>query len=289
MRKFWTIGAATLLAATSVFVAGCKSPVVYERYDDASLYQVGEASYTAAQVRAVEIDWLGGSVDFEQNAAGQVYIAEDEGGANEQERMRYYLDGSTLKIRYCESGIRVRDQEKSLRVSLPAGLSVEVECITARVNVLDALEVSNFSLESVSGHLEAERILCAGETEVETVSGNVEIIELTAAEFSAETVSGDISVEKLSADRLEVDTTSGALTFGLKKGTTGELDGTSGHVKIKLLEGLGANITYESVSGELSTRKTNVKTGKTYAFAPEEGKETCNLRVETFSGRLTVE
>ncbi len=289
MRKVWNILAATLIGITAFAVGGCKRSVRYDNYAYADLYQLGGASFAAERVQAVEIDWLGGNVEIEQNTAGKVEIIEEEGITKEEERMRYYFAGSTLKIQYCASGVRVQETEKNLRVSLPPNVSLDVDCVSARVNVLDSLELKALSIESVSGNIEVERVLCDGEVEIETVSGAVEILELTADGLSVDTTSGNVSVQKLSVQELDADTTSGALLFGVQKALTGEIESVSGSVKIKLLDGLGANLTIESASGELKTQKSYEKTGKTYVFSAAEDKGTCALKIETFSASVTVE
>ncbi len=289
MRKVWSILAATLLGVTVATAAGCKSSVRYDRYAHADLYDLGGATFAAGQVQAVEIDWLGGNVEIEQNVEGKVIIAEDESVTKEEERMRYYVVGSTLKVQYCASGIRVQDTEKNLHVSLPAGLALDIDCVAARINALDTLEVKSLSVESVSGSIEAERILCTGEVDVETVSGSVEILELTADEFSVETTSGNVSVQRLSVRELDGDTASGEFSFGMQKELTGEIDTVSGSVKCKLLDGLGATVNFETVSGEMKTQSTPTKSGKCYTFPSADGRGSCNLRIETFSGNLSVE
>ncbi len=289
MKKAWKILSAALIAVTALGLVGCKKSAQYDSYADAKLYKVGGATFTTAQVREVEIDWLGGSVEISQNVGEEIQIGEDTELSKEEERMHYYLDGDTLKIRYCASGLRVREKEKNLHVSLPKGLELDVDCTSARVGVMDALEVRAFSFESASGNLQAERIVCAGEMEIDTASGKIDVLDLTADELSVESASGDVSIEKLSVRKLEADGASGALFFGLQSPLTGEIDTSSGDVRIKLLEGIGCSVTFDSTTGKCKTERSNEKSGRTYTFAPAEGKGSCTLSVSTASGNLTVE
>ncbi len=289
MKKALKILAAAFFAVTSLSFIGCKGTARYESYADAKLYQTGGASFTQAQVREVEIDWMGGGVEITQSVDGEVRVSEETELADDAERMHYYLSGTTLKIRYCASGLRVRQTEKNLQVSIPAGTSLELDCASARVSALDSLELSSLSFESASGGFEAERIRCTGEADVETTSGNIEILELTADELSVETASGSVAIEKLSVRELEADTASGEIFFGLQAACTGEIDTASGRVELKLLDGLGSDILFRSATGQFRTKKEYGKAGSRYTFSPEQGKGSCQLNVETFSGDLAVE
>ncbi len=289
MKRRLKILAAAFFAVTSLGFIGCTGSARYDSYADAKLYKTGGASFTQAQVREVEIDWLGGSVEITQNADGEVRVSEETELTGDAERMHYYLSGTTLKIRYCESGLRVRQTEKNLQVSLPTGISLELDCVSARVSVLDSLELSRLSFESGSGGFEAERVLCSGAADLETVSGNIEILELTADELSVETASGSVAIEKLTARELEADTASGEMFFGLQAACVGEIDTASGRVEVKLLDGLGGDILFRSATGQFRTKKEYGKAGSRYTFFPERGKGSCQLNVETFSGDLVVE
>ncbi len=289
MRKVKKMLVLPILAGLLLPTIACKDSVRYERYDNAGIYEVGAATIDAVKVRRLEIGWLGGSIEIEQNGALNVEVSEEGDIESNDEKMRYYLDGSTLKIHYCAAGVRVHDTEKNLRVSIPANLAIEVECTSARINVLDTLETSSFAMETTSGNLEAERIHCTGTAELDTESGNIKINELMADRVSADTTSGGISVEKLSTTSIDVETVSGAIYLGLQTAANGELESNGADVRLKLLNGIGAQITYTTFSGDLQTKKSNVKKGKTYLFAAEAEKGACSLNVETLSGNLLVE
>ncbi len=289
MKKVFKILTATMLAMAFFNVVGCKKSAQYDHYAHAEMYKTGGASFTVDQVREVEIDWLGGNVEIGQNASGEIHVQEETELTDEEARMRYYLEGTTLKIQYCASGRRVRETEKNLHLSLPKGIALDIDCTSARVNALNSLEFSEFSFECTSGNLEAERIHCDREMEVETTSGSVEIWELTADEFSAKTSSGNISVEKLSARELEGDGKSGRLSFGFQTAIAGEIESNGGDIKIKLMDGVGASILFDSAMGKCKAKDPHTKSKKTYTFAAAEGKGSCNLKVKTFRGDLTVE
>ncbi len=288
MRKIKAIAVALALVLGAGVFTGCASVIKYEKYADANLYVVGGASFDANEITKVEIDWLGGSVEIDQSA-DTVEIAEDKGSEKEEERMRYYLDDTVLKIKYCQSGLRanIAEQYKHLQVSVPKGVDLEVDCTSAKVEV-GVLEVRNFSVESVSGNVEIERVEC-NEASVETVSGKVSVASLKAVELEVETTSGAVSVAELNADWLSAETTSGDLSFGLQKAIRSKeaLESSSGDITFILAGDLSATIRLDTASGKLTSDKPFTKDGLRYQFGASSA-EGCNIEIETFSANVIV-
>ncbi len=290
MKRAWTLLSATaILAGTAAAFSGCNGNFEYDEYANANLYSVGSASLSSAQVRKLEIDWVGGSVEVEQASSEKLLVSEDANGLSQEARMRYYLDGDVLKVKYCQSGLRasVNEQNKNLRVSLPVGVALDIECVEATVTV-GAIDVTEFSVESVSGNITAEHIRCK-EADVETVSGKATLGELHALSLSAETVSGDFSVDSLSVERLEAETTSGKLTLGVISPLLANVDSNSGDVIFTLPAGALALARFETASGEFHSEKTAKQEGNTY-YLNGTTIETAEYRleVETFSGNVYI-
>ncbi len=284
---------ATTFALLALASAGCSDSVHYENYDDANLYRVGEAAFSAAQVSAVKVDWVNGDVELTQSLTGEVLAKETESSESEAERMRYYLDGTVLYIKYCKSGFKgsIDGERKSLQLAVPQGVALDIECQSACVTATGEVRLSALSVESVSGNFTAERIVCGenAETEIETTSGKVTIGELTCGELTAETTSGDFSVGRLSVDRLEADTVSGELSFGVYKGLTGEIDSSSGDILLTLQAGLTTEIAFESFSGsmEIAAGIAQVKENNRYYLnGGNASSAACRLEISTFSGNV---
>ncbi len=291
MKRFfkWLAAMTTLFVMPIAAMGGCTDTVSYEAYDNAELYAVGAASFSTAEVQELDIDWIGGRIEIIQAETESVQVVEDTGLEQEAERMHYYRDGQVLKVKYCESGLRstIDTQKKNLRVSVPASVVIEIECVDAVVSVEEEhLTVQEFSLEGVSGSFNAQILDCQGEMEIETVSGKILIGELSAKKLSVESVSGDFSVTKLTAASLEADTVSGTMQFGLQQPITAEIRSTSGDTTFVFLETWGTTVQYSTISGEFHSEKAFEKTGKTYQIG--EG-TACVLKVNTTSGDLYIE
>lgn len=279
----------TLCATGVLALAGCTNVVRYDKYANADLYTVGSASISAEKVQSVEIDWVNGNIEVEQTASQTLQVIEEKSSEKDAERMRYYLDGNVLKVKYCESGLRgnINTQNKNIRVEIPAGLSLEIDSVGAGITV-GVLDVVNLSIESVSGNITAERIV-SGEAEIETVSGKVSIGELIAPFVSLDSVSGSVSITRLSVDSLEAETVSGGLSFGVQKALTAEVESTSAEVTFILGEGLGATVRLETATGKLKTEKQFGKSGMRYDVYGADGTSTeCKIQIETFSGNVNI-
>ena len=295
-RTIKIFSAITALVATGLLaLSGCTANVVsYEKYANADLYTVGSASIAATDVKKIEIDWVGGSIEIEQTTSPTLQVIEEvdarESSGKESERMRYYLDGDVLKVKYCESGLRgnINTQNKELRVEIPAGISLDVDSVSAGVT-LGVIESTDLSVESVSGNISAERIVCDN-AEIETVSGKIIIGELLGNSLSLESVSGECSITRLSVNALDAETVSGDLAFGVQKALTAEIESTSADITFNLGAGLGATLRLETATGKFNTEKEYGKTGSRYDVYGADGTSTdCLFEVDVFSGNVYIQ
>ncbi len=286
---------AVILAASAFAGFGCGDNVRYENYDDANLYKTGAVKLAADTVTTVKVEWLDGSVELIQSATNEILVSEEEGVETEAERMRYYLDGNTLKINYCKSGFKgtIAKEHKNLQLSLPQGVMLDIESKNASVTALGEVKLAALSIESVSGNFTAESLVCAetAETEIKMTSGRVTIGELFCGSLSAETVSGNFSVDRLSVVDLEMDTTSGDVSLGFYKGLMGEIESSSGDISLTLQGNLTASIAFESLSGgiEIAAGKAQIKENNRYYInGGTASSSACNLEISTFSGNLYI-
>ena len=270
-------------------LTGCTKMTSYEKYTNADLYSVGSVNMSAEAVKKVDIDWINGSIEVAQSTTQTLKIVEEKSPENAEERMRYYVDGSTLKVKYCQSGLRrnIDAQNKNLRVEIPAGLSLEIDTVSAGVTI-GVLESTSLSIESESGNITAERIV-GKDVEIETGNGKVSVGELIASAVSFDSSSGEVSVARLSGDFLDAETISGALSFGVQKAVRAEVESTSGDVTFTLGEGLGATVKLETATGKLKTDKQYAKTGTRYDIFGADGSSTeCNIEIDVFSGDVYI-
>ena len=99
-----------ILAVCTGLLSGCRisvhSPTVLSPfyYDNVEKYVVGGASITDT-VERVEIQWLSGSVNVAAHKEDIVRFSEKANRTlTNNNSVHYWLDGTTLRIQFCDSG-----------------------------------------------------------------------------------------------------------------------------------------------------------------------------------------
>jgi DUF4097 and DUF4098 domain-containing protein YvlB len=239
---------ATLLSLS--LLSGCKIVGRYERYENAQLYTAGDFTYSAMDVKEVEIDWINGSIEIVQTDGAELSVTETS-IKDIHKTFHHYLDGTTLKIKFCESGAKtnVDGQYKNLRVEIPDSIHLEIESVSAPITIGEA----------------------------------------TLSSLSVETVSGKLTAENVHTPRLEIDSVSADIELGLSAQTIAEIETTSGDITLSLLKNMGATIVYETLSGKFTTEREYGKAGKKrYDILGDANISVCEIEIDTVSGDLFV-
>ena len=198
--------------------------------------------------------------------------------------------------------------EANLVINVPRGSRLEVECISAFIEVSKVtglVDVSSISGDvTVTGEcegIEAESISGdvfieggAPEIEISSISGKVKA-RGTASDIEADTVSGSID---LAFDRfLGLNVESVAGDAAIKGGLTGDayfsFDLHSGHLTLTVPADVSADFEIETFSGEIDNA-FGQKSRKTSKYAPGRelefttGGGDARVRINTFSGDVVI-
>lgn len=222
-------------------------------YDNANRYTAGNGEVPASSVEHLKVDWTAGSVKVIEGNTDTIAFFEDDNITKEEDRLHYYLEGNTLRIKY-QSSRRWQRQEfkdkKNLTVQIPKGKqlqSADLDIVSSEMHV-ETLSARDVDIENVSGKLTLNNII-ADKMEVETVSGGMEGTNLKVVDLQTHAVSGKTT---MSGEFIEVksETVSGGieLTPGAKVQKL-DTDGVSGGVKVYLPENNGFTVKYDKVSG----------------------------------------
>ena len=248
-RKKFLLRMMTTLLSLSLF-SGCKIAGKYERYDQAELYTAGDFTYAATDVKAVDIDWINGSIEIVQTDSAELSVTETS-VKDIHKTFHHYLDGTTLKIKFCEAGAKTKvDNEfKKLRVEIPASIHLEIDSVSAPITIGEA----------------------------------------TLASLSVETVSGKLTAENIHAQKVDIESTTGNISLGLSAQTIAEIETTSGDITLSLLKNIGATIVYETLSGKFTTEREYGKAGKKrYDILGDANVSVCEIEIDTISGDVFV-
>lgn len=260
----------------------------------AEQYNVGDAEISAA-IRNLEIDWTSGAVHIAYHSGNTIRVSEKTTGLiSEDMRMRWHLDGDTLRIEYDQPGFHlfsIIPHDKELTVTLPEGLHLEKVDIhsTSGGLFIPALWAENVKLKLTSGDIQAS--VSARNINCKLTSGGLELQVMSAAEeIEIESTSGDITLESAcAADETEIESTSGNIRAAVKqtakfkaKSTSGDIHAVLGNVKSANIRSTSGKVTAEA--GNMEKLEIHTTSGDVTAYLPTAPGFTAEI--ETTSGRF---
>ncbi len=285
--------AVILLIAVAVTLKGIFSGSLFG-YANADKYTAGEAEISGT-VRNLEIDWLNGKVTLAYHGGHTIGLHEaSPKPISEDMKLRWWLDGDTLRVRFAKSGFRLTwTQEKELTVSLPEGIAFHDVTVRATSGTLNLPEVKTdtLSLEVTSGDILAGTQ--AKKISASSTSGGVTLHSTGGAEaISVGTTSGSVHVEAASTGALKASTTSGSILIDAEHVNSCDAHATSGTVTVNLdgAEQVNIGSTSGTVSVKLakfSSLKASTTSGTITAELPEQPGFTA--QINTVSGSINYD
>lgn len=303
--KLILITAAAALAA--LCLTGCVTNIGCT-YANADKYTAGNLT-TEQEVKALDIDWLSGSVTVSHHDLTTVTVTETcSKTLSDEQKVHTWLDGSTLHVRYCKSGVsfNLTNAEKQLEIKLPQGVrldSLNCDCTSAKTDITD-IAADSISVDVTSGHVTLSDC-SAGKYAVDATSGDITLTAKGDSEqFKADSTSGKITVTAENIKDIHLNSTSGDTQIAVQKAgsvfadsTSGshtmsfgavpektDIDTTSGNVTLLLPKDAGFKIETDNASGKFASDFPLIKDGDTYTAGSGENQ----ISVDTVSGDIAV-
>lgn len=192
--------------------------------------------------------------------------------ANHTNPMVWKQNGDKLVIQFCEakwvpfSGLRISSKRKNLVITVPRAWiadKIQIEAVSANVNV------SNLTMK---------------ELEIDSVSGVCDLRGCTADKVSVETVSGDVKCTG-SLGTLECEAVSADCTVSLNNAPQKiSLESVSGDLDLTLPENSGFQVEMDNASGRFHSDFATNKNGKHYSY----GDGSCKIEISGVSGDVTI-
>lgn len=245
----------------------------------------------------VVIGWDKNEVSLEGTLSGDIEELEFETG-NKKSRIKVVWPKKKKNI----------DGEATLVINVPRGSSVEVECVSAWVEISEVtgeVEASSISGDvTVTGEceeVEAESIsgdvvIDGGAPEIEaaSISGKVKA-RGTVSEVDAQSISGSVDLEFEKFVSLNVESVSGdaAVKGDLASDGSFSFDLHSGDLVLTVPGDVSADFEIETFSGEIDNG-FGQKSRKTSKYAPGRelefttGTGEARVRINTFSGDVVI-
>lgn len=262
----------------------------------------------------ISVENIKGTIEVDTWDRNEIHVTGQRGEGTEALLIDGDASGLRVKIVYPENsgwfgGWGKGGEDSDLRVTVPTGVSLDVEAVSADVEVR-GVAGAELSVESVSGKVVVDT--AAADVEASTVSGDLTLVA-RSRDVSVESVSGDVELSGTIGGRIEMEAVSGGLRLD-SSGSAKHLSASVVSGDIELRTGLqsGGRITAESLSGDLElilpanssarlsassfTGTIRADQGKvdTEEHGPGSSLETQlgsgdgKIELETFSGDLTV-
>ena len=243
------------------------------QYANADQYSVGSTAVSAT-VEELDLHWIAGLVRVEYHDGSEILISEE---ANKELsdglRMRWWLDGSTLRIQYAKPGIRlVSNLQKTLTLTLPAEQHFRKAVI-----------------ESASADLQISD-LSADELNLDTTSGDINAV-INTKKLTGNTTSGDQNIRQESGlESVNLSSTSGSVQLNLENAHTVSVSSTSGNIAL-ILSGKAETVQIHATSGKVSAvadRITKADISSTSGTVDVAILAFQQLKIDTTSGAVTA-
>lgn len=281
------------------------------QYDHAKSYTAGEAELRE-RVENLDVHWAIGSVNIEFHSDDTVRLSETSSrDITDDLRLRWWLDGTTLRVRFAKSETRVPGENaKALTITLPEGMRLKDVALQSDSGslTLPEMEADSITLENDSGRIVSDASFTTLTAAVDSGSilirqaGGADSVALTAdsgtidarledvKQITAASDSGRVELTQTgSADRVALTTDSGTIDAELKD--VKEIAAASGSGSIKLTAAEAARAELIADSGNIQVHMDafddlaiRTDSGRVIASLPTEpgfGGE-----IDTDSGRI---
>ena len=258
-------------------------------YDHAGKYTAGNGEIDGT-VKKLDIDWQSGSVSVVAGNGDSVLIREAAGGKIDKDmRVHWWLDGTTLRVKFCASGLkpRIYHGKKDLTVTVPETLSlsaISVDSASAEVSVLGA-RMDELSVDTASGAIRVDTDCGLESLRTDSASGGQDIKVRSAVSAELDAASGKISLTADTVRNLDIDTASGDVLCRLRETPDdGSIDTASGKVAVVLPEDAAFTLKLSTASGKMNSDFAMKKSGSTYVCGSGDGR----LHIDTASGAVSL-
>jgi len=265
-------------------------------------------SLDAAADGTVAISNIAGSVDVEGWSRNEVEVTGDLG--DDVEELIFERDGDEIEIRVKTGRRNSHDIDSDLIVKVPQASSLEINTVSADIDIADVtgeqrLESvsgditteahgADMDVNSVSGDLEVEGDNKSIRSRLSTVSGDIDTDNL-AGEIGAESVSGDLLAANGVFSRAVMGTVNGDIVFHARLLDEGRLDieTVNGSVDVEFAGDVSARFDIETFNGDIrncfgpdAVRVSKYAPGYELKFS--EGDGSGRVTIETLNGDLRL-
>lgn len=275
-------GIASCSFGCTPLVRGCAPVPGAGNWSAVDYPNVGDAAVPASQVRNIELDWFAGRVEFnvvEDDAASEISWEESAGmrELRDEWRIRWTLDGDTLRIAYWES---------SSALAGCAGPSWPSKTLTLTVPKSACEHLGTVSIDAFSGDYNLDGLSCQ-RLEMDLASGRVDGSGTAFEAVDVEVASGMFNLDAQIADKLSLEMASGDsnITCSGTAPRTIDVSMASGNTTLRLPSDAGVTANVNKLSGLFNF---DMPDSHTYDDSFICGDGATRLNVDMSSGNVNV-
>lgn len=206
----------------------------YSNNDDTGFVS-NQSTADANVVNTISIDWVSGEINIVKGEGDTIQFSESSSSElNARTSMVSKVVGSELKINFTREdlGFKFKSLNKNLTVTVPKDLlELDIETVSGETSVSN-ITVNEFEIEKVSGRLVTDNLV-AQKVDFNSVSGSTDL-KGSFNSIDGNTVSGSVEIDSLICpNRVDIESVSGSTTLVIPEndGFTAESNRMSGGLK----------------------------------------------------------
>lgn len=220
-------------------------------YDDPSSYTAGGSNMVAQNINEISVEWINGNVNVAYYDGDTISFSENK-TADDEYAMRYRIEGTELKIEFCDSGKIIGTKSKDLTINVPRDFTLaELDISSTNANVtINEVSANQLDVSTVSGIINA--------------SGKYNSVD-------AESTKGSININCTDApSKIDANSVGGKITFTLPQDIG------------------GFAVNYETVSGDIISDFDMNRSGGASRGVYTYGNSACPIEFESVGGDLVL-
>lgn len=256
----------------------------------------------------ISVSNIAGSVEVQGWSRNEVEVTGELG--DDVEELVFERNGDEIEIKVKTERKRSADVSSDLYIRMPEGASLEVNTVSADIDIMNIggeqdlesvsgditteADESDIDVTTVSGDLEITANKHAIRSRLSSVSGDIDTVNL-AGEIGAGTVSGDLVIANGVFRRAAINTVNGDIVFHAQLLDDGRLDveTVNGSVDVEFAGEVNARFDIETFNGDIDNC-FGPKAERVSKYAPgyelkfTEGTGSARVTIETLNGDLTL-
>lgn len=211
--------------ASAFSLTGCAAQQYL--YPDADQYVAGDREITDT-IDAIEVDYIAGDINVTSGSTDIISVQETaKETLDDSLKVHTWVEGSTLHVRYCKSGVSMKLNnlgkfgrlDKELTIIVPEGLELKTLGIDAAAGNVqcDVSKAQTCTIDTAAGDIDINMETC-GTLSIDSAAGNVNTTMGQVKDVSVDVAAGDCSLSfKTEPNSTRVDNAAGDITIELPK------------------------------------------------------------------------